>query len=98
MEFVYSSRFGGHCFCVRIFEISASYCTFIPGVFIAENCQKEWILSSSAGRTIFHLSPKYLMRRIMLPPLKVYTVDPSEVRRSNETTTLISESSLLKHL
>lgn len=46
------------------------------GVFIAENCQEEWILSSSAGRTIFHLSPKYLMRRIMVQLLEVYTLYP----------------------
>lgn len=34
----------------------------------------------------------------MLQVLKVYTVDPSEVRGPNETATLISESSLLKCL
>lgn len=54
------------------------------GVSIAENCREGWILSSSAGRTIFHLSPKYLMGRIMAEPLEVYTLYPWEVGGSGE--------------
>lgn len=41
------------------------------GGVLAENCQRKWILFSFGGRTILHLSPNCLMRRIRTDVLQV---------------------------